>query len=421
MTGGIFLATLLIGVPISFVLMISAAAYIWLSGNQMLYGAFMQQLFSGIESYGLLAIPLFMLTGELMNAGGLTRRLIAMARVFVGGLSGGLAYINLVANMMMASIMGSAVAQMAVMSRVMVPEMEREGYDRAFAGALTAAGGLLSPIIPPSMLFVIFGVLAQIAIGDLFIAGIVPGLILAGAFCLCVAAMGVLTEFPATARLSRGAVVRAIAQGLPALAIPLVIIGGIVLGLATPTESAALAALAAFVIGRFLYGDLELRDLPAVFYDTAVNSAVVTFLIAAANVFGWVMIYEKIPQMVAGWTAGLTDDPFVFMLLVNLLLLVVGMVIDGIAALIIVVPILMPIATGVFGIDPFHFGVVVCINLVLGLLTPPVGAGLYVVADMSGARPTAIFLALLPFVLSTIAVLVLLSWQPVLVTGLISD
>ena len=148
MTGGIFLATLLIGVPISLVLMISAAAYIWLSGNQMLYGAFMQQLFSGIESYGLLAIPLFMLTGELMNAGGLTRRLIAMARVFVGGLSGGLAYINLVANMMMASIMGSAVAQMAVMSRVMVPEMEREGYDRAFAGALTAAGGLLSPIIP---------------------------------------------------------------------------------------------------------------------------------------------------------------------------------------------------------------------------------------------------------------------------------
>ena len=232
--------------------------------------------------------------------------------------------------------------------------------------------------------------------------------------------MGVLTEFPATARLSRGAVVRAIARGLPALAIPLVIIGGIVLGLATPTESAALAALAAFVIGRFLYGDLELRDLPAVFYDTAVNSAVVTFLIAAANVFGRVLIYEKIPQMVAEWTAGLTDDPFVFMLLVNLLLLVVGMVIDGIAALIIVVPILMPIATGVFGIDPFHFGVVVCINLVLGLLTPPVGAGLYVVADMSGARPAAIFLALLPFVLSTIAILVLLSWQPVLVTGLIS-
>ena len=174
MSGGNFVITLLAGVPISFVL-ISAAAYVRLSGNQALYGSFMQQLFSGIGSYGLLAIPLFMLTGERMNAGGLTRRLITTARVLVGGLSGGLAYINLVANMLMASIMGSAVAQIAVMSRVMVPEMEKEGYDRAFAGALTAAGGLLSPIIPPSMLFVIFGVLAQITIGDLF-SGSIPAI-----------------------------------------------------------------------------------------------------------------------------------------------------------------------------------------------------------------------------------------------------
>ena len=421
MTGGIFIAILLIGVPISFVLMISAAVYVWLSGNQMLYGSFMQQLFSGIESYGLLAIPLFMLTGELMNAGGLTRRLVAMARVLIGGVSGGLAYINLVANMLMASIMGSAVAQIAVMSRVMVPEMEKEGYDRAFASALTAAGGLLSPIIPPSMLFVIFGVLAQIAIGDLFIAGIIPGLLLAGVFCLCIAGVGTFVDFPATSRSRRDDDVRAILEGLPAGSIPLVIVGGIVFGLATPTESAALAVLAAFLIGRFLYRDLKLSDLPAVLYDTAVNSAVVTFLIAAANVFGWVLIYEQVPQVVAGWIAGLTDDPFVFMLLVNLLLLFVGMVIDGIAALIIVVPILMPIATTVFGIDPFHFGVVVCINLLLGLLTPPVGAGLYVAASMADAQPSAIFRALLPFLLSTIVVLVLLSWQPGLVTALISD
>lgn len=421
MSGGIFFVTLLAGVPISFVLMISAVAYVWLSGNQALYGSFMQQLFSGIESYGLLAIPLFMLTGELMNAGGLTRRLIAMARVLVGGVSGGLAYINLVANMLMASIMGSAVAQIAVMSRVMVPEMEKEGYDRSFAGALTAAGGLLSPIIPPSMLFVIFGVLAQVAIGDLFIAGIIPGLLLAGAFFLCIAGLGLLVDFPDVPRPEREGGVRAIMEGLPAMSIPLVIIGGIVFGLATPTESAALAVLAAFLIGRFLHGDLKLRDVPEVLYDTAVNSAVVTFLIAAANVFGWVLIYEQVPQAVARWAAGLTGDPFVFMLLVNLLLLFVGMVIDGIAALIIVVPILMPIAISVFGINPYHFGVVVCINLVLGLLTPPVGAGLYVAASMADAQPGAVFRALVPFLLSTLAVLVLLSWQPGLVTVLIPD
>ena len=421
MSGGIFFVTLLAGVPISFVLMISAVAYVWLSGNQALYGSFMQQLFSGIESYGLLAIPLFMLTGELMNAGGLTRRLIAMARVLVGGVSGGLAYINLVANMLMASIMGSAVAQIAVMSRVMVPEMEKEGYDRSFAGALTAAGGLLSPIIPPSMLFVIFGVLAQVAIGDLFIAGIIPGLLLAGTFFLCIAGLGLFVDFPDVPRPEREGGVRAIMEGLPAMSIPLVIIGGIVFGLATPTESAALAVLAAFLIGRFLHGDLKLRDVPEVLYDTAVNSAVVTFLIAAANVFGWVLIYEQVPQAVARWAAGLTGDPFVFMLLVNLLLLFVGMVIDGIAALIIVVPILMPIAISVFGINPYHFGVVVCINLVLGLLTPPVGAGLYVAASMADAQPGAVFRALVPFLLSTLAVLVLLSWQPGLVTVLIPD
>ena len=420
MSGGIFVAILLIGVPISFVLMISAAVYVWLSGNQALYGSFMQQLFSGIESYGLLAIPLFMLTGELMNAGGLTRRLIAMARVLVGGIGGGLAYVNLVANMLMASIMGSAVAQIAVMSRVMVPEMEKEGYGRPFAGALTAAGGLLSPIIPPSMLFVIFGVLAQVAIGDLFIAGIIPGLLLAGVFFLCIAGTGRFVAFPVTSRMSRDDSVRAIIEGLPAMSIPLVIIGGIISGLATPTESAALAVLAAFLIGRFLYGDLKLRDLPDVLYDTTINSVVVIFMIAAANVFGWVLIYEQVPQTVARWTAGLTDDPFVFMLLVNLLLLFVGMVIDGIAALIIVVPILMPIAITVFDINPYHFGVVVCINLILGLLTPPVGAGLYIAAGMADTQPGAILRALVPFLLSTVLVLVLLSWQPDLVTALIS-
>ena len=421
MTGGIFVGILLVGVPISFVLLISATAYIWLSGNQTLYGSFMQQLFSGIESYGLLAIPLFMLTGELMNAGGLTRRLVAMARVLVGGISGGLAYVNLVANMLMASIMGSAVAQIAMLSRVMVPEMEKEGYARPFATALTAAGGLLSPIIPPSMLFVIFGVLAQVAIGDLFIAGIIPGLILAAAFCLCIAGAGVFVDFPITPRPAREEAARAIVDGLPALSIPVVIIGGIVSGLATPTESAALAVLAAFLIGRFIHGDLKLRDLPDVLYATSINSVIVIFMIAAANVFGWVLIYEQVPQTVARWTAGLTDDPFVFMLLVNLLLLFVGMIIDGIAALVIVVPILMPIAITVFDVDPYHFGVVVCINLILGLLTPPVGAGLYVAAGMTDARPGAILRALLPFLLSTVLVLVLLSWQPGLVTALISE
>lgn len=415
----LFFILLLVGLPIAFVLCVSGATYIFWSDNTILFESFPQQLFSGIESYGLLAIPLFMLVGELMNEGGLTRRLVAMAAVFLGGVRGGLAYINLLANMMMASIMGSAVAQIAVMSKVMVPEMEKAGYDRSYAAALTAAGGLLSPIIPPSMLFVIYGVLAQVAIGDMFIAGIIPGLLLSFGFLVVMALLGFRYSYPKTERKKREQAVQDLVAGLPASAIPLVIIGGITLGIATPTESAALAVVASFLIGAFVYKDLKIVALDKILLNTALSSAGVVFLIAAANIFGWVLVYEQIPQAAAGWLSDLTDNPFLFMLLVNMSLLLIGMVIDGIAALIMTVPILLPIATNVYDIDPYHFGVVICINLVLGLLTPPVGTGLYVASAMSQSSPTAIFKALLPFLLVTLSVIVLLSWQPGFVTALV--
>ena len=193
---GIFVFLLILGLPIALVLAETAIAYIWLTDNSLLFLSYPQQLFSGLERYGLLAIPLFILTGELMNEGGITRRLINVAGIFVGGLRGGLAYINLLANMMMASIVGSGVAQIAIMSRAMVPEMTRQGYAPEFAAATTAAGGLLSPIIPPSMLFIIFGVLAQVAIGDLFVAGIIPGLMMAIGFLLAIALLGLRYQYP---------------------------------------------------------------------------------------------------------------------------------------------------------------------------------------------------------------------------------
>lgn len=419
MTGLVFVVLLMGGVPIAVVLAMSAIWYIQASDNALLYDSFAQQLFSGIENYGLLAIPLFMLTGELMNEGGLTRRLINAARVFVGGFRGGLAHINLLANVFMAAIIGSAASQIAVMSRAMVPEMEREGYPRAFAAASTAAGGLLSPIIPPSMLFVIYGVLAQLPIGDMFIAGILPGLLLSALFFVIIAIVGMRQQFPKGEWMRLSSALSAIRAALPAALIPVAIIGGILFGIATPTESAAVASLIAFVIGRFAYGDLKLGDLGALFVRTAVNSSLVIFLVAAANVFGWVIIYEALPQQLAGTMTAITANPFLFLLMVNVALLVIGMVLDGIAALILVVPILLPIATNDFGVDPFQFGVIVCLNLVLGLLTPPVGAGLYIAAAMSGARPAGIFRALTPFLLAVAVVLVLLSWWPALTTALI--
>ena len=419
MVGGVFVVLLLAGVPIALVLMGTALFYILWSGQTVLLQSYAQQLFSGVESYGLLAIPLFMLTGELMNEGGITQRLVGLASAFMGRVRGGLAYVNLLVNMMVASIMGSAAAQMAVMSRAMVPAMQREGYDRPFAAATTAAGSLLSPIIPPSMLFVIYGVLAQIAIGDLFIAGILPGLLMAASFLGVLALIGRVRELPVGERMGPGARLAAVRAGLPTLLIPFVIVGGIVAGIATPTESAAVASVAAFLIGWLLYGEMRPSRLPAVLLRSGFNASIVVFIVAAAGVFGWVIVYERVPQELAARLAGLTSDPFVFLLLVNLGLLLVGMVIDGIAALILLVPILLPIAQQQYGIDPFHFGVVVCINLVLGLLTPPVGAGLFVMTAMTGVRPGALVRALTPFLVATALVLVLLSWQGGIVTALI--
>lgn len=419
MTPFVFAFKLLVGVPVAIVLALSAAWYVWESGNTILYDSFASKMFAGLENYGLLAIPLFMLTGELMNEGGMTRRLIDAARVFVGGFRGGLAYINLLANMFMAAIIGSATAQIAVMARAMTPEMEREGYERGFSAATTAAGGLLAPVIPPSMLFVIFGVLAQIPIGDMFLAGILPGLMLAVAFAIVIAAIGLARAFPKGEWYAAPEAGRALLRCGPAMLIPLAIIGGILFGIATPTESAAIASLIAFLIGWLVYRELKPSALFEMFRRTAVNASLILFMIAAANVFGWVIIYEALPQKLAALITSITADPFLFLLIVNLVLLGVGMLIDGIAAVILVTPILLPIAMNDYSISPYQFGVVICLNLVLGLLTPPVGVGLYIASSMSGATPGAILRSLWPFLLAVVVVLLLLSRFPILSTALI--
>ena len=419
MTPTLFIAKLLLAVPVAITLALTAMWYIWESDNTILFESFAQRMFSGIESYGLLAIPLFMLTGELMNEGGMTRRLIHAARVFVGGFRGGLAYINLLANMFMAAIVGSAAAQIAGMSRAMVPAMEDEGYDRGFAAATTAAGGLLAPVIPPSMLFVIYGVLAQIPIGDMFLAGIIPGLILAICFAVVIALIGLRQNFPKGEWLAAREAGKALLYALPAMLIPAAIIGGIIGGVATPTESAAVASVVAFLLGWLLYRELEPKKLFDMFKRTALNAALIIFMIAAANVFGWVIIYEAVPQRLATFITTITENPFLFLLIVNLVLLFVGMVIDGIAAIILVTPILLPIAIESYGISPYQFGVVISLNLVLGLLTPPVGVGLYIASAM-GETPTGrILRQLWPFLIAVAVVLVLLSYLPWLSTALI--
>ncbi len=407
-----FLLTLLVGVPIGLCLCLGAIVYIADSGNPLLFTNYPLQLFGGVDSYGLIAIPLFILIGEIMNAGGITQRIVQLAMAFVGSMRAGLAYVNMLANMMVSSILGSATAQVAIMSQIMVPEMERKGYDRTFAAGLTAYGGMLGPIIPPSVMFVVYSTLAQVSVGDMLVAGIVPGILLTVIFCLIIAVLGVIHRFPSGERRSVRQRVAAILEAGPTLLIPVVIVGSILSGLANATESAAVGAVVAALVGRFWTREFRFGQMPDMLLRAGVYSAIVLFLVAAASVFSWVLIYGKIPQALAGSIQAIAQDPTTFLLLVSLALLVIGTLIDGVPGLIMTVPILLPIATEVYGIDPRHFGVVVVVNLVLGLLSPPVGLCFFVAAAVTGTQPGRMFIVTLPFFIAACVLLVFLCLYP---------
>ncbi|MGL4240318.1 MAG: TRAP transporter large permease [Beijerinckiaceae bacterium] len=412
LTSAAFVVTMLVGVPIGVCLCLGAAFYIWATGNPILFQNYPLQLFGGVDTYGLIAIPLFILIGEIMNGGGITKKIVDMAMAFVGSLKGGLAYVNMIANMFVASILGSATAQVAIMSQIMVPEMEKAGYDKTFAAGITAYGGMLGPIIPPSVMFVVYSVIAQVAVSDMLVAGLVPGLILVVLFCMVIAAMGYVYQYPATEKRTLAERGRTIAAALPTLAIPIVIVGSILGGLANPTESAAIGSVAAALVGRYWTGKFRFRQLPEMMLRAGVYAAIVLFLVAAAAVFSWVLIYGKVPQAAAAWIQTIAKDAVTFMLLTNAILLVIGTVIDGVPGLIMTVPILLPIATEIYNIDPRQFGVVVVVNLVLGLLSPPVGLCFFVAAAVTGAKPGRMFIVTMPFFLIACVLLVLLSIYP---------
>ncbi|MGA9226927.1 MAG: TRAP transporter large permease [Mesobacillus sp.] len=404
-----FILFLIMGIPISLVLGMTTIVYFLVTGNTMLLDSTPQRLYSGMENFGLLAIPLFMLTGELMNSGGITNRLVVFARMLVGHVRGGLAYVTVIANMFLASILGSANAQAAMMSKVMVPEMEKEGYDREFASAITLASSIVAPIIPPSMIFIIYGTLSGTSIGGLFMAGIIPGIIFGLGFIALIAYMGYKHNFPRSERASFPEIWASFIKVMPALLVPVVITVGILSGAFTATESAAVASFIAFIVGLFFYKELKWKHLGKILVNTVIGTATVTFLIAMANLFGWLIAFEQIPQLIANSMLSISDNPFVFLLLVNLFLLLVGTLLDGIAALIILVPVFMPLVTG-FQIDPIHFGVIICINLTIGLLTPPVGTGLFIVSSIAEVKFERLVKAVMPMLLLGIAMLFVITY-----------
>lgn len=413
-----FLILLLLGIPIAFVLGLVSLIFLFVTDNVNVLNTLPSRMFTGTQSFGLLAIPLFILVGEIMNYGGITPRLVRFCTLLIGHIKGGLAYVNVAANTFLASIMGSANAQTAVMSRVMVPEMEKEGYDRDFSAGLTVSSSLMGPLIPPSMPFIIYGVTASVSISGLFLAGIIPGLILAVAFIVTINLLARKYNFPKSQQRSRAKeILLSLLMILPAMLIPAVIVFGIILGWFTPTESATIAAVIAFLIGFFYYRELKMSHIPKILINTAINSAIVTFLVATASIFGYVLTRERIPHIIGESIMAMTENPLIFLLLINVLLLFVGMIMEGIAAMIILVPILLPVAIA-FGIDPIHFGIIIVMNLTIGLITPPVGTALFITSSVAKVSLEKLIVAVIPFLVVAFIILILITYVPSLSTWL---
>lgn len=406
-----FFIALLLGLPIFITLLLGTLVFLWQADLTVLMSSLPIQLYGSLNQNGLLAIPLFMLVGELMNKGGLTSRLMDAADVFVGGFKGGLAYVNLLTNAMAASILGSATAQIAVMSRLMVPTMVEKGYKKEFSAAVTMAGGLLGPIIPPSMLMIIYGVVAYQPISALFIAGILPGLLIIAGFALVIFLTGLFAGLPSGEHLKHKNIRRELVNGLLPGTIPLVVIVCIISGVMTPTEAGAIASIMAFLIGAFVYKTINLKELPEVFASVAVNTATITGLIATASVFGWALSFEAVPDMLVEWISGITTSPLLFLMLVYVLVILLGMFLESISVMIVIVPIILPAAVS-FGIDPIHFGVIISLATLIGLVTPPVGPGLYIAMTSANLPMGALFKAMIPFLVSMLVCMLIIAVFP---------
>jgi len=417
MTAGVFVFSLLgamaLGMPIAFALLVCAVALMMLQGS-VDTTILSQKIIEGADSFPLLAIPFFMLAGELMNAGGISKRIVNFALAFVGHIRGGLGIVAIVAAVIMAAISGSAAADAAALATMLIPMMRQAGYNIPRSAGLISAGGVIAPVLPPSIGMIIFGVVANVSIGKLFMAAIVPGLLMGAALLMAWMIVARKDEVAVLPRMPMRERVKVAVNSTWALVMPVGIVGGMKFGVFTPTEAAVVAAVYAFLVGMFVYRELRWNAIYPLIVSAAKTTAVVVFLIACALVSGWLITASDIPQQVSELLQPFVDSPILLMAIMMLLVVIVGTALDFAPTLLILTPVLMPLVREA-GIDPVYFGVLFIMNNAIGLITPPVGIVLNVVCGTAKLSMGELMKGIMPFLLAEVAVLFLLVLFPSIV------
>ena len=413
---GVLLLLIALEFPVAFAMTGASAVYLLLRGDIPLV-VVAQRVTVGVDSFVLLAIPFFFLAGELMNQGGITRRLVDLAQSLVGGIRGGLGHVTVVTNMIMAGMSGSSVADAAGTGAVLIPAMERAGYPKIFSAALVGAASTIGPVIPPSIPFVVYGGITGVSVGRLFLGGVVPGVLMGFFLMGAVYVVAQRRGYRAEGWLTLSEALRNIWRAIPVMLFPVIILGGIFSGVVTPTEAAVVAVVYAVFLSVPFYRELRLGGLVKVLTIVAGNTAKITFIIASASLYGWLLAREGVPQLFTNFFLSISQEPWVILLMVNILLLILGCLMETTAILVIMTPVLMDLITKV-GIDPVHFGVVLTLNLMIGLLTPPVGMTLYVMVSLAEVSVADFTRECAIFMLALLVVLILITYIPGLVTFL---
>ena len=411
----VFVLGLIIGLPVAVTLGLSSLAYLAFMGIP--FEVMPQKMYAGMDVFVLLSIPGFILAGNLMNQGGITERIIRFANALIGWIRGGLGLTNVGASMLFGGITGTAVADAASIGSVMIPGMKKAGYPADYSAAVTAASSTVGPIIPPSVPMIIVGALSGISVGQMFLAGAVPGILMGLAMMVTAYIVACRNNFPRQPWLGSVEIVKSFGGAFWALAMTAIVIYGLLSGIATPTETAVVASVYAFAVGAFIYRELPVRQVPTIIINSAISSAGILVLVGFANVFGWILVSEQIPQTIAAAVLSITDNKYLVILIINVLLLFIGMFMETIAALIILFVPLLALAEAV-GIEPLHFATFAVLNLMIGLTTPPLGVCLFVCANIARLPLTPVVKAILPFLLTNIVVLLLVSYIPALATWL---